>query len=75
VWRFPTTTVHARFLDFHTAAVFGGDPNRDRDVRALSPDRARNNWRFVPRRVLVRLHPTERADLAADPCVVSSGRP
>ncbi len=68
VWRFPTTMVHVRFLDFHTTAVFTEDPNRDRDARAPTPERNRNNWRFAPRRVLVRLHPTTRADLAANDC-------
>ena len=61
-WRFPTTTLRASFLDFSSTAVFHRDPNAPIDpLRSFRDDR-RNNFRFVPRRILIRLHPTDRAD-------------
>ena len=63
VWRFPTTTIHALVLDFRTTAVFTRDPNVDRDVQDRRPGLQRNNRNFMPRRLLIRFHPTAREDL------------
>jgi hypothetical protein len=64
IWRFPTTTLRVSFLDFSSTAVFHRDPNAPIDpLRSFRDDR-RNNRRFVPRRILIRLHPTGRTDLA-----------
>lgn len=63
VWRFPTTTIHALVLDFRTARVFTRDPNLDIDPLDRRPGLRRNNRNFMPRRLLVRFHPTARADL------------
>ena len=67
IWRFPTTTLRASFLDFSSTAVFHRDPNAPIDpLRSFRDDR-RNNFRFVPRRILIRLHPTDRT-AAAENC-------
>lgn len=63
IWVFPTTTVHAVYIDFRTTAVFTDDPNTERDPRQPSLERRRNNPRFMPLRILVRYHPTARTDL------------
>jgi hypothetical protein len=67
-WRFPTTTAHLTFFDFYTRGMFSSDPNVDPDPLADWFERRRNNPRFLPRRTLVRFHPTGRADLMANPC-------
>ena len=63
VWRFPTTIVHFTLLDFYTTAMAFEDPNSDRDPLQPMYQRERNNPRFLPRAMLVRLHPSERTDL------------
>jgi hypothetical protein len=67
-WRFPTSTVHLTFLDFFTRGMFSTDPNVDPDPLAPWFERRRNNPRFLPRRALVRFHPTDRTDLLTPPC-------
>jgi hypothetical protein len=62
-WRFPTTTVHARFLDFSTTAVFSRDPEADLDPLVIERKVRRNLRRFMPRRILIRYHDTARRDL------------
>ena len=64
IWRFPTTTVHASFLDFSSMEVLDRDPRppsvplaetveeRLRDFL----DERRITHRFVPRRIVIRLH-------------------
>lgn len=64
IWRFPTTTVHASFLDFSSMEVLDRDPRppsvplaetveeRLRDFL----DERRITHRFVPRRIIIRLH-------------------
>lgn len=68
LWRFPTTTVHAVFLDFYSTALLFHDPNVDIDP--LVPDhRTRTiNPRFLPRRIVLRYHPSERRDLYTTFC-------
>lgn len=61
-WTFPTTTVHASLLDFVTTAIaFHGTSG----FNALIPSRDTRviNRRSLPRRILLRLHPTDRIDL------------
>lgn len=63
IWRFPTTTIHVKFLDFSTTAVFSRDPQAGFDP--LIPERAvrRNLRRFMPRRILMRYHDSKASDL------------
>ena len=63
LWRFPTTTVHLTLLDFRTSAIAKDDPNADPDPLTPYYRTRRNNERFLPRRLLVRYHATERTDL------------
>jgi hypothetical protein len=67
-WRFPSTTVHLTFLDFYTREMAFDDPNVDRDPLTPYVETRRNNPRFLPRRTLVRFHPTARADLMSGAC-------
>jgi len=62
-WRFPTTTVHAKFLDFSTTAVFSRDPEAELDPLVIERKVRRNIRRFMPRRILIRYHDSERQDL------------
>src|SRR3546814_11230508 len=55
-WRFPTTMLHAQFLDFSTTAVFSRDPQAEHDPLIIERTVRRNLRRFMPRRLLVR-HP------------------
>ena len=64
-WRFPTTTVHAKFLDFSTTAVFSRDPEAELDPLVIERKVRRNIRRFMPRRILVRYH--DAALRALDP--------
>ena len=64
VWRFPTTTLHASFLDFSSTEVFTRNPNVDIDPLRTFRDDRRITRRFVPRRILLRLHASDREDLA-----------
>ena len=64
-WRFPTTTVHAKFLDFSTTAVFSRDPEAEHDPLVIERKVRRNIRRFMPRRILVRYH--DAALAALDP--------
>src|SRR3546814_4784462 len=38
-WRFPSTTVHAKFLDFSTTAVFSRDPEAELAPLVIERDR------------------------------------
>jgi hypothetical protein len=67
-WRFPTTTVHLSFFDFYTRAMVFDDPNIDPDPLTPYAETRRNNPRFLPRRTLVRYHPTARKDLMSVAC-------
>lgn len=62
-WRFPTTTLHAKFLDFSTTAVFSRDPEAELDPLVIERKVRRNLRRFMPRRILVRYHDAARGDL------------
>lgn len=62
-WRFPTTTVHAKFLDFSTTAVFTRDPEAEIDPLVIERKVRRNIRRFMPRRILVRYHDAALATL------------
>ena len=63
IWRFPTTTVHAKFLDFSTTAAFSRDPQAGFDPRRAERDVRRNIRRFFPRRILLRFHDAREGDL------------
>ena len=67
-WQAPKTTVHLVFFDFYTRSIFFEDPNRDRDLWVPYVKIRRNNPRFLPRRTLVRFHPTARTDLMSARC-------
>ncbi|WP_207480225.1 hypothetical protein [Arenibaculum pallidiluteum] len=63
-WRREGTTIQVSLFDFHTTGIFFEDP--DPAVRnPLIPFylRMRNDPRFLPRRLLVRMHPSSRTDL------------
>jgi hypothetical protein len=62
-WRFPTTTLHAKFLDFSTTAVFSRDPEAELDPLVIERKVRRNIRRFMPRRILIRYHDATRSDL------------
>ena len=55
-WRFPSTTLHAKFLDFSTTSVFSRDPEAELDPLVLERKVRRNLRRFLPRRILLRFH-------------------
>jgi hypothetical protein len=55
-WRFPATTLHAKFLDFSTTAVFSRDPEAELDPLVIERKVRRNLRRFLPRRILLRYH-------------------
>lgn len=65
IWRFPTTTVHATMMDFRTSGIFTDDPNSDRDPLQPQYERDRNLTAFLPRRILIRFHASDRRDLMA----------
>lgn len=58
-WRFPSTTLHAKFLDFSTTAVFSRDPEAELDPLVIERKVRRNLRRFMPRRILLRFHDAE----------------
>lgn len=62
-WRFPTTTVHAKFLDFSTTGVFSRDPEAEIDPLVIERKVRRNLRRFMPRRILIRYHDAAQKDL------------
>ena len=62
-WRFPSTTLHAKFLDFSTTAVFSRDPQAEHDPLVIEGKVRRNLRRFMPRRILLRFHDALRRDL------------
>ncbi len=62
-WRFPSTTLHATFLDFSTTAVFSRDPRAAHDPLVIERKVRRNLRRFLPRRILIRFHDAARPDL------------
>lgn len=63
VWRFPTTTIHAAFVNLQGSALEYADPNRDPDPIRPNPDRRALSPRALARKLLIRYHPTARADL------------
>ena len=66
-WRFPTTVVHAVFFDDYTGAIAFENPNVDIDPLTPYRETRRNNPRFLPRRILIRFHPSDRIDLRGKP--------
>ena len=70
-WRFQTTTVHLTFLDYFTREMAFENPNVDRDPLIPYVATRRNNPRFLPRRTLVRFHPTGRTELMSVACPVN----
>lgn len=63
-WRFATTTVHAKFLDFSTTAVFSRDPEAEIDPLVIERKVRRNLRRSMPRRILLRFHDATVTTLA-----------
>lgn len=72
-WRFPTTTVHIVFFDFYTRAIPSEDPNLEHEPLAPFYWTRRNNPQFLPRRTVVRFHPTARSDLISATCPANGG--
>ena len=69
IWVFPTTTLHAIFLDFDTTAIQFREPGSLGEPLVSALESRTIVRRFLPRRVLVRYHPTDRTDLlSAPPC-------
>jgi hypothetical protein len=66
-WVFPTTTVHLSYMDF-TVGVLFDDPRQDIDPLRPSSERRLYHRNLMPRRLLIRYHPTARADLARLGC-------
>ena len=63
IWRFPTTTLHATFLDFFSTSILYRNPNLDLDpLRPSYRDRIVRR-RSLPRRATLRFHPSGREDL------------
>lgn len=69
MWEFPTTTVHLSFMDFMGVVLFE-KPSLDIDPLQPSFERRLYSRRLMPRRLLVRYHPTARRDLARMRCAV-----
>ena len=63
VWRFPTTTVHAAFLNFFSTSVLYFDPSLDIDPLRPSSEERVIRRRTLPRRITLRFHPASRQDL------------
>ncbi len=62
-WRFPTTTVQLTWLDFLTTSVMFDDPDPTIDPLVPRYKTRRINRRTLPRRIIIRFHPSERHDL------------
>lgn len=63
VWRFPTTTVHATFLNFFSTSLLYFDPSLDIDPLRPSSEERILRRRTLPRRIALRYHPSSREDL------------
>ena len=63
VWRFPTTTVHATFLNFFSTSVLFFDPSLDIDPLRPSSEERVIRRRTLPRRITLRFHASTRQDL------------
>ncbi|MCG8594705.1 MAG: hypothetical protein MI785_10105 [Kiloniellales bacterium] len=63
IWRFPTTTLHATFLDFFSTSILYRDPNLGIDPLRPSRERRVIRRRTLPRRATLRFHPSGRDDL------------
>ena len=63
MWRLGASTVHASFLDFRTTGVLYYDPNVDLDPLVPSFETRRIYRRSLPRRINIRIHPSDRPDL------------
>jgi hypothetical protein len=63
VWHLGPTTARAVFLDFHTTQIFNRDPNIDIDPLEDFYKVQRNNPRFLPQRILVRLSDSDDPSL------------
>ena len=62
-WRLAGATVHASFLDFRTTGVLYFDPNVDLSPLVPSVETRRIYRRSLPRRINIRIHPSDRRDL------------
>lgn len=63
IWRFPSTTLHATFLNFFSTSVLYFDPSLDFEpLRAQREERVIGR-RTLPRRITLRYHPSDREDL------------
>lgn len=56
-WRLPDARLVLHLFDFRTSAIFSEDPNLDRDPLEPFYRRMRNNPRFLPARLTIRISP------------------
>ncbi|MEM7225160.1 MAG: hypothetical protein AAF495_19435 [Pseudomonadota bacterium] len=63
MWRLGASTVHASFLDFRSSGLLYFDPNVDLDPLVPSFETRRIYRRSLPRRINIRIHPSDRRDL------------
>ena len=63
LWRFATTTIQAGIFDFNSTNLLYDDPNSDIDPLQPAFERRRINRRTLPRRIVLRFHPSARGDL------------
>jgi len=62
-WRFPTTTVHVTFFDFHSFGIMFRDARLPVDTYLTDRERRTVKRRSLPKKLLVRFHPSDRTDL------------
>ncbi|WP_119460712.1 hypothetical protein [Rhodospirillaceae bacterium SYSU D60014] len=68
LWVLPTTTIHLSFLDYRGGILYR-DPQQDIDPLVSELESRLYARRSLPRRLLIRYHPTDRADLMGEGCV------
>ncbi len=69
-WRFPTTTIHATFFDFHSFGILFRDARLPVNTYLTDRERRKIKRRSLPKKLLVRFHPTARDDLEPKgPCL------
>jgi hypothetical protein len=69
VWALPTTTIHLSYLDYRGGILYH-DPSQDIDPLVPEFETRLYARRSLPRRLLLRFHPTAREDLMNDDCRV-----
>jgi hypothetical protein len=65
VWSLPTTTIHLSFLDYRGGILYH-DPQQEIDPLVSELETRLHARRSLPRRLLIRYHPTARKDLMGE---------